>query len=335
MNSPVNNPIVDSFGRIHQSLRISVTDRCNIRCFYCMPEHDVEFLPRQELLSFEEMTRFVSVVAKMGVNRLRLTGGEPLVRKNVDGLITQLRRIPGIEDIAMTTNGLLLKDYVSELKKAGLNRLNISLDGLSEATFQKISRRTGIQKVIEGIEAALDTGFDRIRLNAVSIAGITEKEIIPLARYAMERNLELRFIEFMPLDAQQDWQNEQVLPGERIKAELEAEFGKLLPAERNDPSQPALDFVFEQGGGKIGLINPVSQPFCQDCNRLRITAEGQIRNCLFSTTEWDARALLRSGATDQAIEEMVRECVGQKKAAHGIDTADFQRPAKAMFQIGG
>ena len=335
MNSPVNNPIVDSFGRIHQSLRISVTDRCNIRCFYCMPEHDVEFLPRQELLSFEEMTRFVSVVAKMGVNRLRLTGGEPLVRKNVDGLITQLRRIPGIEDIAMTTNGLLLKDYVSELKKAGLNRLNISLDGLSEATFQKISRRTGIQKVIDGIEAALDTGFDRIRLNAVSIAGITEKEIIPLARYAMERNLELRFIEFMPLDAQQDWQNEQVLPGERIKAELEAEFGKLLPAERNDPSQPALDFVFEQGGGKIGLINPVSQPFCQDCNRLRITAEGQIRNCLFSTTEWDARALLRSGATDQAIEEMVRECVGQKKAAHGIDTADFQRPAKAMFQIGG
>ncbi|MEE2639598.1 MAG: GTP 3',8-cyclase MoaA [Planctomycetota bacterium] len=335
MNSLVNNPIVDSFGRIHQSLRISVTDRCNIRCFYCMPEHDVEFLPRQELLSFEEMTRFVSVVAKMGVNRLRLTGGEPLVRKNVDGLITQLRRIPGIEDIAMTTNGLLLKDYVSELKKAGLNRLNISLDGLSEATFQKISRRTGIQKVIDGIEAALDTGFDRIRLNAVSIAGITEKEIIPLARYAMERNLELRFIEFMPLDAQQDWQNEQVLPGERIKAELEAEFGKLLPAERNDPSQPALDFVFEQGGGKIGLINPVSQPFCQDCNRLRITAEGQIRNCLFSTTEWDARALLRSGATDQAIEEMVRECVGQKKAAHGIDTADFQRPAKAMFQIGG
>ena len=335
MNSPVNNPIVDSFGRIHQSLRISVTDRCNIRCFYCMPEHDVEFLPRQELLSFEEMTRFVSVVAKMGVNRLRLTGGEPLVRKNVDGLITQLRRIPGIEDIAMTTNGLLLKDYVSELKKAGLNRLNISLDGLSEATFQKISRRTGIQKVIDGIEAALDTGFDRIRLNAVSIAGITEKEIIPLARYAMERNLELRFIEFMPLDAQQDWQNEQVLPGERIKAELEAEFGKLLPAERNDPSQPALDFVFEQGGGKIGLINPVSQPFCQDCNRLRITAEGQIRNCLFSTTEWDARALLRSGATDQAIKEMVRECVGQKKAAHGIDTADFQRPAKAMFQIGG
>ena len=335
MNLPVTNPFTDAFGRVHNNLRISVTDRCNIRCFYCMPEQNVEFLPREELLTFEEITRFVKIVAGRGVNRLRITGGEPLVRKDVPELIARLSRIDGIEDIAMTTNGLLLADYVERLKAAGLQRLNISLDGLREETFQRIARRSGVQKVIDGIEAAIDHGFEKIRLNAVSIAGITEEEIVPLARFSMERELELRFIEFMPLDAEEAWQKDLVLPGDRIREILESEFGSLVLADRDDPSQPAMDYRFRNGSGKVGFINPVSQPFCSTCNRMRITAEGQLRNCLFSTSEWDIRKLMRDGGSDVEIEELIRSCIAAKKPAHGIDSDDFERPEKAMFQIGG
>ena len=328
-------PLIDSFGRVHNNLRISVTDRCNIRCFYCMPESNVQFLPRRELLTFEELTRFVSVVAKCGVNKLRLTGGEPLVRSNLSELVRRLAKIGGIEDIALTTNGLLLADYAQPLFDAGLKRLNVSLDGLSEATFQKISRRSGLDKVLSGIDKAIEIGFKKIRLNAVSIAGITEPEIIPLAQFAREKKLELRFIEFMPLDADKSWESEQVLSGEKIKAMIESEIGNLVPAERADKSQPSIDFDFEDGVGRIGFINPVSQPFCSDCNRIRITAEGKFRNCLFSTSEWDLRTIIRDGGTDEDIEAAVRDSIGQKKAAHGIDSDSFVRPEKAMFQIGG
>lgn len=335
MSKNGTHPIVDSFGRVHNNLRISVTDRCNIRCFYCMPEQDVEFLPRNELLTYEEITRFVAITAKLGVNKIRITGGEPLVRKDLADLVVQLSQISGIDDIAMTTNGLLLEDHVLSLKKAGLQRLNISLDGLSESTFQRISRRSGIDKVIRGINAALDLGFDKIRLNAVSIAGVTEEEIVPLAEFAIKRGLELRFIEFMPLDAEESWQKSLVLSGEKIRSVLESEFGRLNPAKRLDPSQPAVDYDFENGPGTIGFINPVSQPFCDSCNRLRITAEGQLRNCLFSTTEWDVRRLLRNRAADAEIEQLIRDCVAHKKPAHGIDSDEFERPQKSMFQIGG
>lgn len=328
-------PLVDSFGRVHSNLRISVTDRCNIRCFYCMPESNVQFLPRTELLTFEEMTRFVSVVATCGVNKLRLTGGEPLVRSNLSELVGQLAKIDGIQDIALTTNGLLLADYAQPLFDAGLHRLNVSLDGLSEATFQKISRRSGLDKVLAGIDKAIEMGFRKIRLNAVSIAGITEPEIIPLARFARAKELELRFIEFMPLDADKSWASEQVLSGEKIKAMIQSEIGSLVPAERLDKSQPSMDFDFADGIGRIGFINPISQPFCSDCNRIRITAEGKFRNCLFSTSEWDLRKILREGGTDADIEAAVRDSIGQKKAAHGIDSDAFVRPEKAMFQIGG
>lgn len=328
-------PLVDSFGRVHSNLRISVTDRCNIRCFYCMPESNVQFLPRTELLTFEEMTRFVSVVASCGVNKLRLTGGEPLVRSNLSELVGQLAKIDGIQDIALTTNGLLLADYAQPLFDAGLHRLNVSLDGLSEATFQKISRRSGLDKVLAGIDKAIEMGFRKIRLNAVSIAGITEPEIIPLARFARAKELELRFIEFMPLDADKSWASEQVLSGEKIKAMIQSEIGSLVPAERLDKSQPSMDFDFADGIGRIGFINPISQPFCSDCNRIRITAEGKFRNCLFSTSEWDLRKILREGGTDADIEAAVRDSIGQKKAAHGIDSDAFVRPEKAMFQIGG
>lgn len=328
-------PLIDGLGRIHTNLRVSVTDRCNIRCFYCMPNEHVQFKPRQDLLTFEEMERFVRVVASMGVNKVRLTGGEPLVRAEIDGLITKLAAVPGIEDIAMTTNGLLLASCAQKLKDAGLQRLNISLDGLREETFRRIARREGLQRVLDGIFAAQRAGFEKIRLNAVAIKGLTEDEVAPLGRFAREHGLELRFIEFMPLDAENNWQTDQVLGGETIRNILEAEFGPLIPAERPDPSQPAVDFAFADGVGRVGFINPVSQPFCHDCNRLRLTAEGQIRNCLFSTVEWDARALLRGGATDEEIAELVRDCVARKKPGHGIDSPDFIKPERAMYQIGG
>ncbi len=328
-------PLVDSFGRVHTNLRISVTDRCNIRCFYCMPDENIRFKPRSELLTFEELARLASVAAGLGINKLRLTGGEPLVRAGLHQLVRVLAAIPGVEDIALTTNGILLAEQAQALRDAGLQRLNISLDGLSEATFQRIARREGLQRVIDGIFAARRAGFERIRLNAVAIRGITEPEIVPLAGFAREHGFELRFIEFMPLDAEQHWQSEQVLSGEEIRRLLEAAFGELIPADRPDPSQPATDYDFADGVGRIGFINPVTQSFCGDCNRLRVTAEGQIRNCLFSIEEWDARALLRGGASDEQIAALLHASVGAKKAGHGINSDEFLRPARAMYQIGG
>jgi cyclic pyranopterin phosphate synthase len=328
------SPLIDTLGRVHTSLRISVTDRCNIRCFYCMPNENVQFLPRRDILSFEEIVRFVRVVAPLGVNKLRLTGGEPLVRADLASLVAQLATVPGIEDIALTTNGILLAEQAAELKAAGLQRLNISLDGLTAETFRRIARRDGLDRVLAGIHEAKRVGFERIRLNAVAIKGITEPEIVPLARFAREQELEMRFIEFMPLDAENHWEHDQVLSGEEIRRLLEAAIGPLIPAARPDPSQPALDYEFADGG-QIGFINPVSQPFCSDCNRLRITAEGKLRNCLFSTVEWDARALLRSNASDDEIADLVRACVLAKKPGHGIDSDQFLRPERAMYQIGG
>jgi cyclic pyranopterin phosphate synthase len=341
MHSPSHSisntgPLIDTFDRVHTSLRISVTDRCNIRCFYCMPNENVRFRPREEILTFEEITRFVGVVAQMGVHRLRLTGGEPLVRNDLPRLVQMLAAIPTINDIALTTNGILLTPQLAaELRSAGLQRVNISLDTLSEETFQKISRREGLDRVLAGIAAAQEVGFDQIRLNAIAIQGLTETEIIPLARFARQRGLELRFIEYMPLDAEQHWRSTDVLDGQKIRDILEAEFGTLIPVPPPHPSQPATDFEYADGCGRIGLINPVSQPFCSACDRLRLTAEGQIRNCLFSTAEWDARALLRGNGTDDDLANLVRASIHAKAAAHGINTVDFIRPERAMYQIGG
>jgi len=335
-------PLTDTLGRVHTSLRISVTDRCNIRCFYCMPNENVRFKPRHEILTFEEITRFVRVVSQMGVRRLRLTGGEPLVRADLPQLVAQLAALPGIEDLALTTNGILLPELAADLRSAGLQRLNISLDTLREEVFQQISRREGLDRVLAGIAAAQEAGFERIRLNAVAINGLTDEEIVPLARFARERGLELRFIEYMPLDAEKHWRATDVLDGAAIRRTLELEFGPLVPIGRDHPSQPASDFAYAAGGGRIGLIQPVSQPFCEACDRLRLTAEGQVRNCLFSTAEWDARAILRSkraGSSptteDDDLADLVRDCVLAKAPAHGIGTAEFVRPERAMYQIGG
>lgn len=331
----LDGPLIDSFGRVHTNLRISVTDRCNIRCFYCMPQEHIRFKPRRELLTFEEIERFVRVVAGLGVVKLRITGGEPLVRAEVHKLIAALARVPGIVDLAMTTNGMLLAEQAEALKAAGLQRLNISLDAMSESTFVRIARRPGLPKVLEGIAAARRHGFRQTRLNAVAIRGLTEDEILPLVDFARQSELELRFIEFMPLDADGLWQHDNVLDGDEIRARIEAEFGPLIPALRLDSSQPAVDYHFADGRGGVGFINPVTRPFCGDCNRLRITAEGQVRNCLFSSVEWDARAVMRGGGSDRQLIDLVRDCVGAKKPGHGIDEPDFLRPARPMYQIGG
>jgi cyclic pyranopterin phosphate synthase len=333
--APTSGPLVDRLGRVHSSLRVSVTDRCNIRCFYCMPLENVVFRPREELLTFEEIERFVRVAVTLGISEVRLTGGEPLVRADLPVLVERLASIEGIEDLALTTNGILLTEQAAALKAAGLDRLNVSLDSLSEETFQKISRRTGLQRVLDGIFVAREAGFQNIRLNAVAIRGLTEAEIVPLAEFARTHDFDLRFIEFMPLDADNKWEQQQVLTCDEIRQMLEAALCPLVASRRNDLSQPAVDFHFADGRGSIGFINPISHPFCSDCNRLRITAEGQVRNCLFSTVEWDARAVMRNGGTDQEVGELLRDCVWNKQPAHGVGEADFVKPARAMYQIGG
>lgn len=331
----IAGPLVDNCGRVHTSLRISVTDRCNVRCFYCMPEEGVQFKTRQELLSFEEIERFVRVSARGGVCKLRITGGEPLVRADMPRLVARLAAVPGIRDLAMTTNGILLTQHAAALKRAGLQRLNVSLDAMCEATFERIARRRGFDQVLAGIAEARRQGFRKVRLNTVAIRGINENELVPLARYARQQGLELRFIEFMPLDAERRWRDDQVLPGDEIRARLEAEFGPLVPIPRSDPSQPVVDYQFADGGGRVGFIDSVSKPFCSDCNRLRITAEGQVRNCLFSKVEYDARAVMRSGGSDEQLAALLRACIGAKKPGHGLDAPGFLRPGRAMFQIGG
>ncbi len=326
--------LIDRLGRRHTNLRLSVTDRCNIRCFYCMPPDGISFQPHGNLLTYEEIGRFVEIVARLGVHQIRITGGEPLVRRDLPTLIRLLRQVNGITDLALTTNGLLLSEHAASLKDAGLQRLNISLDTLSEARFQEISRRSGLDRVLDGIETAMDLGFEKIRLNAIAIKNLTEPEIEPLVRFARSRRLELRFIEFMPLDGEQQWQSQAVLSGEAIRSIIERSFGILTPVVRDDPSQPAVDFEFADGQ-RIGFINPITAPFCESCNRLRLTCDGQVRSCLFSNEEADARALLRNGAADEDIADLVRDCIAMKKPGHGIDSHQFRRPQRAMFQIGG
>lgn len=331
----IQGPLIDSFGRVHTDLRLSVTDRCNIRCFYCMPAEHIKFLPRAEILTFEEYVRFVGVAAQMGVRSVRLTGGEPLLRQELPQLIGMLTAIPGIDEVSLTTNATLLAEQADALKAAGLRRVNISLDAIDEEIFEQITRRRSLQRVLEGIDAALRVGFSPVRLNAVSIRGITEREAVRLARFSREKNLELRFIEFMPLDADGNWNGGQVLSGDELRGILASEIAPLEPIAGMDPSQPARDYRYTDGIGRVGFIDSVTKPFCQSCDRLRITAEGKIRNCLFSTEEWDARRIIREGGSDEDLADLLRLCVGAKKAGHGSDSGEFIRPERAMYQIGG
>jgi cyclic pyranopterin phosphate synthase len=334
--------LVDTFGRVHRSLRISVTDRCNIRCFYCMPAGDITFLPRQELLTFEEIARVAGVLSGAGIHDIRLTGGEPLVRRDLDRLIAMLAEIDTVRDLAMTTNGILLPQFAQRLRDAGLKRLNISLDTLNEETFRRISRREGIQRVIDGIDAAIAVGFEQVRLNALAIRDLTENEIESLVEFAASRSLTMRFIEYMPLDADRQWSAGQVLTGSAILERLQQRFGRIRPIAPPQASQPARDFELvdlprDASGNhpQVGLICPVSQPFCGACDRIRLTAEGTIRNCLFSTHEWDLRPLLRGGATDADLVRRVADAVTAKEAGHLISRPGFQSPERAMYRIGG
>jgi GTP 3',8-cyclase len=328
-------PLLDTFGRFHDNLRISVTDRCNIRCFYCMPEEGVQFLPRTGILSFEEIERFVRVSVPLGISKLRITGGEPLVRKELPQLIRNLSAIPGIRDLALTTNGVLLEAQAEALHAAGVRRLNVHLDTLDRQRFQKITRRDDLDKVLAGIEAARKVGFQSIKINAVAVKGLNEDDLVPLALYGRERGMEVRYIEFMPLDAQGLWGRTKVLLADDILARLASEIAPLEPVMDADPRAPATEYRFTDGIGRVGFIASVSRPFCMNCNRIRLTADGKLRYCLFAIEETDVKSLLRNGSTDEEIAQAVRGTVRSKWIGHEINAAQFVPPPRPMYAIGG
>jgi cyclic pyranopterin phosphate synthase len=332
---PSTDPLIDGFGRLHDNLRISVTDRCNIRCFYCMPETDVKFGPREEVLTFEEIERFVHVAARLGVRKLRLTGGEPLLRRNLAHLVRSLTAIPGIEDIALTTNGVLLADKAAELYDAGLRRLNVHLDTLDRERFQHITRRDELDRVLAGIHECRRLGYGPIKINAVAVKNLVEPDIVPLARFGREHDIEIRYIEFIPLDAQGLWDRKKVLFADDMLAMLTREIGPLNAVLDADPRAPATEYRFADGIGGVGFIPSVSKPFCLNCNRIRLTADGKLRYCLFAIEEMDIRGILRSNGTDEELERVLRQNVRAKWIGHEINTAKFVAPPRPMYAIGG
>ena len=327
--------LLDTFGRIHDNLRISVTDRCNIRCFYCMPEDNVNYVPRAEILSFEEIERFVRVAVSLGVTKLRITGGEPLVRKDLAVLVRKLVAIPGIKDIALTTNGVLLARQAQELYDAGLRRLNVHLDTLDRERFQRITRRDDLDRVLEGLDVAQRIGFEPIKINAVAVKNLVEGDIAPLARFGRERGFEVRYIEFMPLDAQGLWGRENVLSASEMIDILSREIGPLEEVRDADPRAPATEYRFADGIGRVGFIASVTRPFCLNCNRIRLTSDGKLRYCLFAIDETDVKGLLRSGAPDEEIAATIRATVREKWIGHEINSQRFVPPPRPMHAIGG
>jgi len=329
-------PLIDSFGRLHDNLRISVTDRCNIRCFYCMPEEqDVHFVPRSEILDFEEIERFARIAVSLGIVKLRVTGGEPLLRRDLPALISRLAAISGIRDLALTTNGVLLPQLARPLFEAGLRRLNVHLDTLDRGRFHAISRRDDLPRVLEGLELARSLGFAPIKLNAVAVKNLVEPDIVPLARYARENGFEVRFIEFMPLDAQNLWDRSKVLSAGEIIETLSREISPLVPIADPDPRAPATEYLYADGRGAVGFIASVTRPFCLNCNRIRLTADGKLRYCLFAIQEDDVKGLMRSGATDDEIAALIRRNVAAKWEGHEINSVRFVAPPRPMYSIGG
>jgi len=325
----------DKLGRTIDNLRVSVTDRCNFRCLYCMPEGGLDWLPRAEILSYEEIEKVVGIGATLGIRKIRLTGGEPLVRKDLPRLVEKLTALPGIEDLALTTNGLLLAETAEALSRAGLRRVNVSLDSLTRETFLRMSRRDALERVMAGLDAAARYFEGPVKVNAVILRGINDHEIEHFARLARERSFEVRFIEFMPLDADRIWSRDALVTGDEILQRIHA----LHPLREESAARgrsPSRDHVFEDGaGGKIGFINSVSEPFCDSCNRIRLTADGKLRTCLFSLVETDLRSLLRGGADDSMIARTIRDAVWRKEPGHRINEADFVRSERTMSQIGG
>ena len=346
--------LVDSYHRVLRDLRVSVTDRCNFRCMYCLPETEAaqnfyrgrwatlpasapivhQWQPRANILSFEEIERAVRVAVDLGIEKVRLTGGEPLLRQQLENLVERLAKIEGIEDLALTTNGFLFQQKGRALRDAGLRRISFSLDSLDRENFKRITGRDGLQEVLSSIELAQQLGLNPVKVNAVIIRGINDQEIEALAEFGRDRGLSLRFIEFMPLDSARAWQKEMVMTGAEILQRIRARF-ELRPIAPDNPSSTSKRWGFADGRGEIGVIAPVSEPFCGHCNRIRLTADGKVRTCLFSVTEHDLRSRLRNGASDEGITEWLREIAWQKEARHHIGEPEFVPPPRSMSCIGG
>ena len=346
--------LVDSHGRTLRDLRVSITDRCNFRCLYCLPETEAaqnfyrgrwanlpqstpiahEWQPRSKILTFEEIERVVRLAVSLGIQKVRLTGGEPLLRKNLEQLVARISAIPGITDLALTTNGFLFQEKGQALRDAGLRRISFSLDSLDRANFQKITGRDGLAEVLAGIKFAQTLGMNPVKVNAVIIRGINDHEIEALADFAREASVAIRFIEFMPLDSAHAWLKDLVMPGREILKRLQARHA-LQPLPARNPAETAVRWTFADGRGEIGLISPVSEPFCGHCNRLRLTADGKIRTCLFSVTEHDLRTRMRDGDSDEALADYLQSVVLQKEERHHIGEPEFVAPERSMSCIGG
>ena len=346
--------LIDSHGRVMRDLRVSITDRCNFRCLYCLPETEAaqnfyrgrwanmpnstpivqQWVPRASILSFEEIERVVRIAVDWGIQKIRLTGGEPLMRHDVENLVERIARIPGIEDLAMTTNGFLFPEKARALRDAGLRRVSFSLDSLTPENFKRMTGRDGLQQVLDSLALAQELGFSPVKVNAVVIRGLNDHEVPALVEMARERNVSMRFIEFMPLDSARAWLRDMVVTGREILERLQAQFD-LQPLPTNNPSSTSRLWSFADGRGEIGIIAPVSEPFCGHCNRIRLTADGKIRTCLFSVTEHDLRSLLRGGATDEQIGEKLKSVVWQKEPRHRIGEPDFVPASRSMSCIGG
>ena len=327
-------PLKDGHGRLIGDLRVSVTDRCNFRCQYCMPAEGLPWLDRDEILTFEETARLVGVFAAMGVHDVRLTGGEPLVRREFPALVAMLKKIEDLREVSVTTNGFLLERDAEALVRAGINRFNVSVDSLQQDRFYELTRRDALAQVLRGLErlAAFPEAHP-IKINAVAIRDFTEEEAIPFADFARRTPYEVRFIEFMPLDADHAWTEDQVLTGAEIRAAIDAVYP--LESEPREPHATARVYRFADGKGKIGFINPVSEPFCGDCNRIRLTADGRLRTCLFSLNETDLRSPIRDGADDGELERIIRDAVWRKELKHHVGEPGFIQPARSMSAIGG
>ena len=325
----------DSYGRAIRDLRISITDRCNFRCFYCMPKEAMEWQPKGEILTYEEIVTLAEVFVSLGISKLRVTGGEPMLRRDIEKLIARLAVIPGVEDLAMTTNAHFLRGRAQGLKEAGLQRLTISLDSLDAERFALLTGRNELSQVLDGIDAAIEAGLDPVKVNSVVIRGINDDQAVGFAAFAREKGVRVRFIEFMPLDNGKVWKREMVVPGEELRERINA----VYPLERvksENLSETARRWRFADGApGEIGFINPVSQPFCGHCSRIRLTADGMIRTCLFSTVEYNIKRLLRNGAERGELVDFIIATIEKKEDRHHINDPQFVQPLRTMSCIGG
>ena len=330
-----NTQLIDSFNRKHTNLRISVTDQCNFRCIYCMPE-DMQFMEDDAIMTFDEIVHLARIFVDLGINKVRLTGGEPLVRRGIPELIKRLREIKGLKDISLTTNGIGLIKQAKNLYDAGLRRINVSLDTLDEAKFERMTRRKVLSKVLAGLQEAQRCGFNPIKVNAVAMKGFTDDEIVDLAKFARDNSYQLRFIEFMPLDADDIWGRNMFIPGVEIINKIDAVY-PLNPMEMNGDAKhdPAKLYQFSDSKGDVGFISSVTEPFCEQCNRIRLTADGQLRTCLFSIIETDLLTPLRASASDETIENLIIKAVKQKEPGHQINATNFVKPKRNMSMIGG